>query len=60
MIQIKVNGGVVAVVVPDLANMFVINLINSGLNAVNGYTIEVGPFQPPVEEKKEDSTIKEK
>ena len=55
MVQIKLNGNVVAVVIADLANMFVTSLISSGLTAQNGYALEVAPFktEQPKEEKEE-------
>ena len=55
MIQLKVNGNVIAILIPELVNMVISALLNSGLNPQSGFQIEAVPLK---QEQKEDSTEK--
>ena len=56
MIQLKINGNVIAILVPELVNMVITGLLNSGLNPQNGFQIEASPLK--MEQKDGDTETK--
>ena len=45
MVQLKLNGNVIAIIAPELVSMLITNLLSSGLNPQVGYSIEVSPLK---------------